>query len=723
MKKELRVSYKTEVMYLKQLLKLVLFVQFLMCVTIFLDIPIGRQIVGFIFLSFIPGIVCLKIIKVYKVNVVEFALLSVGTSIAFLMFIGVLINELYPLAGFSEPLSTPSLTITINIVLLGLLTISHFTDKFSISTHSCFNTRIIFLTLLLFLFPFLSVLGASLVNYIMNNSILLLLIMFIAVFVNLSVFSERWIPTKLYPIAIVAIAIALVFYESLTTSHLWGYNIHLEYYLSKVTSSNSFWKSVIAPAPLETSTYNAMLSITILPTIYSNLLNISGVYVFKILYPLIFSLVPLGLYQIYQKEMGKRTAFLATFFFMSFYCFYRSMLMDARQMIAELFFCLLIFLLVDKKIDSFKKRMLFIVFSMGLIVSHYSVSYLFLFLILFTYIFSLVMKYKIGITKKTITLFFTMVFSWYIYVSASAPFEDIVQIGHRVFSTIYLDFFNPLEMDPVMLKAIGIGPVVSIGHEIGRVLHNITQLFVIIGVITMLRKRKEGKYNVEYILMSFVSVFPLLMSLVLPYFSVSFGIERLYHLSLFLLAPSCILGGETFFRYVLSIFGKVFARVNIKVLVLIVLTLYFLINTGFVYEITGDVPYGYALSMHRMDTANEQANLYNVYTSGYEILGARWLARVRDPSTRIYSDVIAKSHVLTSYGMIPSEYGEILSNDIKKIEKGAYIYFRGVNIIHGKMAGWKHLCYIRFWNTSEISYLFNGTNKIYSNGGCDIYKK
>ena len=126
--------------------------------------------------------------------------------------------------------------------------------------------------------------------------------------------------------------------------------------------------------------------------------------------------------------MTKKIAFLSTFFFMSFFTFYKEMLGLARQMIAELYFVLLMLLLFDKKIDLIKKRILLMIFSLALIFSHYSTSYIYIFYVFFTWFFSLLMKNKNSILSGTyVALLFTAAFSWYIYVSASSPFITIVQ--------------------------------------------------------------------------------------------------------------------------------------------------------------------------------------------------------------------------------------------------------------------------------------------------------
>ena len=61
-----------------------------------LDIPILRQVVGFIFLTFIPGILLLRILRVHEINTTESVAYSVGLSVTLVMFSGAIINFLLP---------------------------------------------------------------------------------------------------------------------------------------------------------------------------------------------------------------------------------------------------------------------------------------------------------------------------------------------------------------------------------------------------------------------------------------------------------------------------------------------------------------------------------------------------------------------------------------------------------------------------------------------------
>ncbi len=68
---------------------IVLVLQVAFCVSFFFDIVVARQVVGFLYLTFIPGFVILKLLKQDDLGLAETALFSVGLSIAFVYAGGV----------------------------------------------------------------------------------------------------------------------------------------------------------------------------------------------------------------------------------------------------------------------------------------------------------------------------------------------------------------------------------------------------------------------------------------------------------------------------------------------------------------------------------------------------------------------------------------------------------------------------------------------------------
>lgn len=699
-------------------LKVVLLVQLVSYVTTVLDLPVARQVICFIYLSFVPGIVLLRILRMHRMDLIKTILFSVGLSIAFSMFCGLLVNELYPVFGISQPLQFIFPTLSgVTLVLCAFASVRDRDFRNHVMRETVFNKY----ALLLFCLPLMSILGALLLSTLGNSSISLLLIVLISGLVILGTVSKK-ASSSSYALALLAIAIALLFLFTFTSRYIIGYDVYGEYYVFKLTATNLHWSNTIPSANLELATYNSMLSITILPTIYSYVLNVDSAWVLKLVYPLFFSLVPLALYLIYEKQVGKRIAFLSTFFFLSYNVFYDEMLGLARQMIAEFFFILLILLLVEKEMDKRKRFILFTVFSAALVVSHYSISYIFLFLILIDALYlsltrNVAAKRERNFIWTSFFLFLVMVFSWYTFTSGSAPLRALLITDQSVLNSTLTDFLNLATRSSSVTTAIGIGQTISLMHAIGTRIFQLVQFFIIVGFARVILKRREVKFDREYYAMAFTGMIFLLMCIVLPFLASSLMMSRIYHITLIFLAPFFALGGETLFGWIPKL-----KRVTLP-LICILLVIFFLFQSGFVYEVTGDIPSWGALSKNRINPVTNMA-LYVEYTHEQDVFSAKWLSQNVVGLPKVYADRLSNYHTLTSYAMLSPAYQHdwayLLTNSTKNVEDGAFIYLGSLNVVYGlaENAGGENL-----WNISEISAVLNKSNLLYSNGASSIYGK
>src|SRR4030042_1774103 len=200
-----------------------------------------------------------------------------------------------------------------------------------------------------------------------------------------------------------------------------------------------------------------MLSITILPTVYSNMLGIDATWVFKIIYPLIFALVPVGLYLLWQPYIGKKLSFIAAFLFMAQATFFTEMLALNRQMIGELFFVLLLLTLLNKNIKREGKFLAFAIFSFGLVFSHYALAEIFLFLIFAAWAASTfyLKRPSFNLQLSLIIFFFVAMFVWYIYTSGAVVFESFISFTGYISAQLG-EFFNPASRGTTVLAGLGL---------------------------------------------------------------------------------------------------------------------------------------------------------------------------------------------------------------------------------------------------------------------------
>lgn len=687
----------------------VLLLQFIFYAIVFLDIPIARQVFGFLYLTFLPGIILLKVLKLNNLNMTETILLSVGLSVAFLMLIGLAVNELCPLVGVSKPLSQVPLMVVINSAILFMSALACLQNKeFSFTVTQ--NLKFHFSILPLLGLPTLSVIGAILVNASGNNLILLLMMIVISMLFAIGVLFKKLLPPKLYPLLVFMVAISLLYHTGLISNYIMGTDIHHEYFIFKATENNAHWSSAIAYQDMLYGRMNAMLSVTILPTIYSSLLHMDATQVLKILYPLIFSFVPLGLYQIWQPGVGKKYALISAFLFMAQVTFYNEMPGLNRQMVAELFLVLLFLVILSEKIKPFNKMVFSVIFGASLIVSHYSVSVIFLFLISVVWIYLISIKWR---SKKMnaamVLVFFTMMFAWDIYTSNAAAFDSMLTYGNRVYNQMG-QFFNLESRGPTVLRGLGMEAPPSIWNMISRMFAYLTEFLIVVGFIALIMRRAKIRFDRESVTFTSFAMALLVMLIIVPGFAETLNMTRFYHLLLFFLAPLCALGLEVIVKFV----TKRKTELVISILVLAILIPYFLFQTSFMYEVTGSEAWSASLSKYRIDSLL----LYGPY--GYvdeqSVFGARWMSENIDVRhVEIYADKVSRGRVLTSYGMIYGGDVTVLSNTTLVAPNGA-LYLSKLNVVYGKIIGKNDV-----WNSSELSPLFDDINKVYSNGGCEIY--
>ena len=200
-----------------------------------------------------------------------------------------------------------------------------------------------------------------------------------------------------------------------------------------------------------------MLSVTILPTIYSSILNMNITWIFKIVYPLIFALVPAALYLLWRGKFGAAVAFISVFLLMSQITFYTELLALARQMIAEVFFVLLFLVLFSKSLRTKNAKILFVIFSFGVIVSHYSIAILSAFFISLMWLLEshFIKKPTMHLSLSMVVFFLVLMFSWYAITISSATSTSILANLIAVLSGLS-NFFNPASRGTVVLEGLGL---------------------------------------------------------------------------------------------------------------------------------------------------------------------------------------------------------------------------------------------------------------------------
>jgi uncharacterized membrane protein len=695
-----------------------------------LDIPVLRQIVAFVFISLVPGILLLRILRIHNVHIIESLLYSVGLSLAFAMAVGVVANFGLPPIGISRPIALLPLLLIITPALVLLCLLAYIRDKdFRPSKRRDDQAmRSIWRDLranpapylLAFLLPLLAILGANLVNIYYNNTLIFALIFVIIVIIGLAAFN-RFIHPRVYPFIIFMMALALLYQTTFISGYLVGSDIHVEYYVGNLVVENGYWDANTSGG------VNSCLSIVILAPVYSLLLNMDIVWLFKIVNPLLFCLVPLALFRVFSLQIKAQYAFLAVVFFISMPMFFMDMTQLGRQQVSELFFVLVVLLMVDRKLTLVQRTILVLIFGFGVIVSYYGLgtAYPIAFLA-FGSLVLIFIKSRPGRTlwqrligktnslpadltstgafnKKAlaviviVTLIFMFVYAGVTSAGLTGPriasgiLQDTAKLTARGITTppitlpagpspavtpypgtvvgtpsagalwapkipgfiqnitARFPFLNPLTKEPLSQTALGLDfPWASTGGKVWRIFQCLVELCLIIGFFRLIfRPGSLGKLKAEYISLTIVSALILLGIYILPTTGYGMGSVRIFGITLLLMSPLFLFGGELI-GYGLVKLGGLFRRrfvslqslssnpVPLQFLVLAIMIPYFIFNSGAVFELSKsqttyfiDMPYSISLSSYRLDLSTVFAE--------QDIVAANWLSAVSNHN--IHADI------------------------------------------------------------------------------------
>jgi uncharacterized membrane protein len=701
----------------KDFLILVLFVQIMVIVTTVLDISVARQVIGFFFFTFISGFVILWLFRIDELDLLETLLISIGFGVAFLILSGLLANELLPMFGVQKPLSTlPLLLIQSSFVSFGAIAAyisgKQTTNSAIFSKFSAFSSFKIFDIVLLVL-PILSVAGALHSEPNASNLLPMTLITVVCLVFAIVFWQKKLLSPNVFPLALVAIALALLFQSSLISQNIvsFGGDSSVEYFVSKTTQNSAYWLSN-SFSDIGYGRLNAMLSITILPTVYTNLLSLDLDLVYKVLYPVIFSLVPLCIYKLWVPNLGKKGAFAAAFLIISMDVFYGEMLGLARQMTAELFFCLLLVSLFSIKIKPFSKVVIFSVFGLLLVVSHYALAEIFLFFLLGMLVPQIVRKKhsrKIGISL--ILIFSVIMFSWYIYTSQGSVFNSVLEYGNDVLSQLD-QFLNPESRGEGVLMGIGLAASPTVWNSLGRVFAYATQAFIVLGFVGLITKRTNMDIWDEKSICCISATVLLALTVLVPGLASTIGITRFYHILLFFLSGMFFLGLSFFSKLALG--QRKSKEVLVASLCLLILLPYFIFQSGFVYELANSQSYSLALSRNRMSVRFLSSHFG--YFNQSELDGVSWLSKnIASRNTVVISDYVSRiSLQFNVYG------GRIISEfySTAKIPQNYYVsvFLNKVNLFEEWGIGKGGV-----WNFTAFSPVLNRISNVYSSGGCEIY--
>ena len=165
-------------------------------------------------------------------------------------------------------------------------------------------------------------------------------------------------------------SLALLLMTSLRGWHITGHDIQREFHVMQLTSAAGHWD-----VEAFRDAYNACLSITVLPTVITNVTGGPPEAAFKVWTQLIFALTPVVVFLIARRSTTVGVSLLGAVFFVAFPTYFTDMPYLNRQEVAFAFVAVAILTIVLREESLGRRRLLFALFSAGTVLSHYSTTY------------------------------------------------------------------------------------------------------------------------------------------------------------------------------------------------------------------------------------------------------------------------------------------------------------------------------------------------------------
>ncbi|HUC90002.1 MAG TPA: glycosyltransferase [Patescibacteria group bacterium] len=691
---------------------------------------------GFFLLA--PGYLLLRSLNHGIKSSWEVLSFSLGLSILLFMIAGLLLDSLHAL-GLNRPLTTFNVFAALNIITLALLV---FTRRSLVVLPTFWKLNRssglkISITGLLTLLPLLAVGGAVRLNNGGSNILTMCLFALISLIFVLLVWKEDLKP--IYPYAILMAALAILLSTSQRGWFITGHDIQHEYMTFRAVASNGFWSSTTS----NSDPYNACLSITILPTMLAKLTSISLPFIYKVIFQVIFAFGLLPIYFILKRLSRSTYALIGALIFISFPPFLNDMPFLNRQEIAFIFFGLLV-LATFMNIGSRLKTIFTVAFFIGLLLSHYSSSYVALALLLFAWaiyhmIAAIFLKKSFSeklplLSLPLLVAIFLLTFLWNTQVTASTAglkrtvtqtISGLIHHSSAQSSGVTYGLVSQKVKAPSRILAEHAGPHASDVHyrseqnlpltNVGRMTSHvikadtlnkairafsarILQILLIAGlVICFFNYRKKATQHQVYMYTLMLSSFIMLVMItLLPQLSVDYSVTRLFQQTLLLTALPIIVATSFCFRAL----GK-----YQDYAIVVFFAFLFLDLSGFVPQSLGGYPPQLALN-----NAGTYYDIYYVHKG--ELAGAAWLSAANH-DTPVAADLYAHARV-QQYPIKNGVIDPIFSHD-----RPSYLYLDYTNTQNGLYANFLSGNVIEYTNPSAAT----GRNLLYSDQASLVYGK
>lgn len=320
----------------------------------------------------------------------EVLLTSLGAVIFAIMAVGLLINSVLPVLGVDRPLDRAPVLITLAICLSSLalwrrdrwrLLDGLPTVKGPVIPRIRLRDHVMLIGGALTLVTALA--GAIRLNNGASGTVTLVMLfgasaVVLGLLIWRTVVAETTIMATIYLIAL-SLLLMTSFRGWLTSGH----DVQREFRVFQIAVSDGSWNMEVYQ-----NAYNACLSITILPTVIRNLTGIPDIFVYKTVFAALYALCPVIIYLIARRFGTSLVGILSVVYFIAFPTFFTDMPFLNRQIVAFFFLGLILLVATNTNWPIRTRRTWVTVFGVGIILSHYSTTYVVLAIFAATWIYT-----------------------------------------------------------------------------------------------------------------------------------------------------------------------------------------------------------------------------------------------------------------------------------------------------------------------------------------------
>lgn len=333
------------------------------------------KVLALICLLFLPGAAALRALRFKTDTTLEMMVYSFGLSILTLMISGLAANQILPLFGVDRPLELAGVWGTWNIVVIACIVAARRNRQtISIKRQPLWSNppKVTWLLLGMSSFiPVVATFGAFRLNNGSDALVAEATLCLAAVTLAYAFLLRKRLSDNVLAWTIFTIGLGILLMTSMRSWDISGHDLAREFHIYTLTHLAAHWDISAYRDP-----YNACLSISVLPEALGRLLHISGLTVFRLILQIIFAICPVVIYCLLRRFVSKLGALVGCGLFLSYPTFINDSAMLTRQGVAYLFFALAV-LAVTSAARTKTHKILFLLSSLGVILSHYSTAYMF----------------------------------------------------------------------------------------------------------------------------------------------------------------------------------------------------------------------------------------------------------------------------------------------------------------------------------------------------------